>query len=266
MNMDKNIPNEEEITELLSQIQPSPSPKFSQKMANRPWKRARSIPSWSDFTPLRAAATLGLVLLLVFGISLLSPSLNTLAQRFTQFFLPSPDSQTGEATAPLETRHPTERFSLTIGEAETLAGFKMDMPSTAPQGFDLIGATYDELREAIILHYTTKSGGLVLRISQQQLDSDYQAIDPEAVVEMVSIGPYTGEFVSGGWMIPEVELGADATQSPDALQAVWDANVKLQTLRWSDGEYLYEIILAGDSKQPGYLDRDDLISLANRMY
>ena len=264
--MDKNIPTEKEITDLLRQMQPTPSAGYHQKMAKQAWMREKRVPLWSDLSLFRRAAAIGVVLLIVLGISLLSPSLNTVAQRFTQFFLPSPDSHADWAIAPLETSHPTERFNLTISEAEDLAGFKMVIPSSVPAGFVLKGAAFDALREAIILHYTTDSKGLVLRISQQQIDSDYQAIGPEAVVEKVAVGRYGGEYVGGGWMIPEVESGLDATQSPNTPQVVWDENVNLQTLRWSDGEYLYEIILAGSSRRPGYLDKDGLVALANGMY
>jgi hypothetical protein len=234
-------------------------------MADKPWNSARRPPFWTVFNPVRAAASLGIVLLLVLGVSLLSPSWNTLAQRFTQFFLPSPSSQAEGAITPLETSHPRERFNLSISQAEALAGLKIKRFSEVPQGFHLVGALYDELREAIILHYTTSSGGLVLRFSQQRLDSDYQAIGPQAVVQMVSVGPYSAEFVSGGWMIPDVESGADATVSPFAPQTVWDANVSLQTLRWTDGEFLYEIILAGGLEQAGYLDKEGLIDLASQL-
>lgn len=265
MNMDKNIPSEEEIVDLLNRIHPHPGPGFNQKRMSQPWNHQNRLQFWAGFIPGRTAASLGLILLLVLGISLLSPSLDTLAQRFSQFFLPSPSSQTIADTALLKTSHPLERFNLTISEAEGLAGFEMKTPAQTPSEFRLVGATYDELREAIILHHVTESGGLVLRISQQQLDSDYQGIGPETVVEMVEIGNHSGEFVTGGWLIPEVESGADATVASSAAQPVWDANVKLQTLRWADGEFLYEIIIAGSSEQSGYLDKDAMIALANRM-
>ena len=209
--------------------------------------------------------TLGLVLLFVIGFSLLSPSLDTLARRFTQFFSPYPSSQAGEGIAVLETSHPHKSFNLSIAEAESLAGFKIRRIPVIPREFHLIGAVYDQLREAIILHFTTETDGLVLRISQQRVDSDYQGIGPDAVVEMVAVGPYAGEFVAGGWMIPEVKSGVEATESPTTSLAIWDANVNLQTLRWSDGEFLYEIILAGDLKQPGYLNKQGLIALASQM-
>ncbi len=264
--MDKNIPTEEEITDLLSRIQPQPGAGFKQKMAAKPWNQEGRAPFWFGRFPQRAAATFGLILLLVFGISFISPALNTVAERFTHFFSLSPGSLAIVENALLETSHPTARFNLTIPEAEALADFKIKLPATTPQEFLLVGATYDDLREVIILHYTTDSKGLVLRLSQQRIDPDYQAIGPEAVIEKVEIGPYPGEFVAGGWMIPEVESGTDATRSPASSQTVWDAIVKLQTLRWSDGEFLYEIILAGSSEQPGYLDKNGLISLAKHLH
>ncbi len=266
IKMDNLIPTEDEITDLLSRIQPRPEPRFNQQMANQPWNRERRFSFLAGFSSIKTATTLGLLLLLILGVNLFFPSLNTLAQRFSLFFSPSPSSQATGAIAPLETSHPLERFNLSISEAETLAGFQMKTCSIVSQEFHLIGATYDELREAVILHYTIDSGGLVLRISQQKVDSDYQGIGPEALIEIVTIGPYSGEFVSGGWKILEVESGTDATQNPNAAQAVWETNVNLQTLRWSDGEFLYEIILAGGRDQPEYLDKDGLIALAKSMH
>jgi hypothetical protein len=249
----------------MSRVQPQPGTKLAQKMAAQPWNQKSRAPFWAGFSPLKTAASLGLVLLLVFGISLFSPSLDTLAQRFSQFFLPSPPSQPLAEMAPLQTIQPLERFNLSIPAAETRAGFKIKIPDQIPEEFQLVGAAFDEKREVIILHYSTASDRLVLRISQQHLDPDYQGIGPEAVIEMVEIGPYSGEYVAGGWMIPEVELGADATPSPTGSQMVWDANAKLQTLRWTDGKFLYEIILAGGAERPGYLDKDGLVALANQM-
>lgn len=263
--MKNNIPTEDEIENLLGRIQPLPKPGFHQKMAKKPWNLTGQASFGSSTISMRAAISLGFVLILVLGISFFSPSLNTLAQRFALFFSPSP-SMTDVAITALETSQPLERFHLTITEAEDLFGFEMKIPDGIPEEFRLSGAAYDELREAVILNYTTDLGDLVLRISKQKADADYQAIGPEAVVEIVTIGPYFGEFVSGGWMIPEVESGVDAMRNPYTLQAVWETNVNLQTLRWSDGEFLFEIILAGGNDQIGYIDKDDLIALANNMH
>ena len=124
------------------------------------------------------------------------------------------------------------------------------------------GVSFDELREAVILNYMTESRDFAMRVSMQKVDADYQQIGPDAVIEFVSIGAFKGEYVSGGWTIPEVESEIVNTIIPSKTQAVWDNNVKLQTLRWSDGEFLYEIILAGGNDQNGHLDKADLVSIA----
>ena len=197
--MDENIPTEEEITALLNRVQPHPGAGFKQRMATQPWRRKDRAPFWASLTPTRVAASFGLIFLLIFGISFFSPSVNTLAQRFSQFFQSSTSSRSINETFLLETRQPLDRFNLTIFEAETLAGFKMKTPAHIPQELKLVGATFDDLREAIILHYATETNKIVLRISQQHLDPDYQSIGPEAVVETVEIGTQIGEFVVGGW-------------------------------------------------------------------
>jgi len=261
-------PSEEEIADLLGQIQPSPSAGFHVRMANQPWNKEHRPSFWGNFTPLKAGATLGLVVILTLGIALFSPNLETLAQRLSQFFWPAATEPTITMIDPTATGDPLARFHHDIPEAEALAGFAMKTPTNLPEEFSFTGAAYDERREAIILNYATPTGNLVLRISQQHLGPDYQGISPEAVVETVQIGPYMGEYVAGGWMIPkpEVESGPDITTYPTATQMVWDATVKLQTLRWTDGDYLFEIILAGGAELPGYLDKDDLIALATQMH
>lgn len=260
--MENIPPTEDQIIELLRQIKPMPSNGFRKKMEEKPWNHRKRFLQWNSTTSLRAITTIGVVLILIIGLSLLTPSLNTLAQRLSQYFSPSPGNQVVTVIPPLKTTHPLDRFNLSIDEAESKAGFKIKEFTRIPPEFILVGAAYDELREAIIFHYSTESEGLVLRISQQRLDSDYQSIGPEAEVEIVQVGPHIGEYVAGGWTIPEVESHADESQSTNMQQTVWQANVNLQILRWSDGKFLYEIILAGDKGQAGYLEKENLIILA----
>jgi hypothetical protein len=85
-------------------------------------------------------------------------------------------------------------------------------------------------------------------------------------VETVSIGPYIGEYVAGGWKYPDLKSVEDITPSPITPQTVWDTNVNLQTLRWSDSEFLFEIILAGGSNQTGFINEVELIELAKNMH
>jgi hypothetical protein len=235
-------------------------------MVNNPWSSTPRIPFYSGRNFIKAAISLGIIFAFGIGLTLLSPSLSTMAQRLTLFFLPSPSKIEFGAITASETSFPQERFDLSFNQVEDLIGFKIKLPLEIPPEFHLEGIGYDELREAAILNYMTESKDLVMRVSMQKVDADYQRIGPEAVIEFVLIGAFTGEYVSGGWTIPEVESGIINTVYPSTTQTVWDPNVKLQTLRWSDGEYLYEIILAGGNDQYGYLDKDDLVSIAKSIH
>lgn len=263
--MDEKIPDEFEIGELFSQIKPTPNPGFHKKMVHQPWNKLKQKPFWFEFSRTQTIATISIVSLLIIGIAFVSPNLNTLARQLTQFFSPTMSNQVGEAIKSLETRQIEERFTLSIIDAEKLAGFKLKRITAPLNKFSFVGATYDELRGAIILQYTANSGGLVLRFSQQLLDPDYQGIDPKAVVEKVTIGKYNGEYVAGGWSISEVESDDDPKFNENTSNAYWDPNVKLQTLRWTDGIYLFEIILAGGRDQIDYLDKQGLVELAKHL-
>lgn len=265
MIMINKIPSEEEIEKLLRKVQPLPNPEFHQRMMKSPWSSFPRFPFWSQRNVIKTAISIVIIFTFGIGITLLSPSLNTIAQRFTLFFLPSPSNIGFGAITVTETSHPQDRFDLNINQAEDLIGFKIKIPSKIPKEFSLQGVAYDELREAVILNYMTKSRDLVMRVSMQKADGDYQQIGPEAVIEFVSIGALTGEYVSGGWTIPEVESEIVNTIIPSKTQTIWDINVKLQMLRWSDGEFLYEIILAGGNDQNGYQDKNDLVSIAESM-
>jgi hypothetical protein len=155
---------------------------------------------------------------------------------------------------------------LTIDDAERLAGFEIKSFSPPVKDFSFIGAYYDEFREVIVLQYSAYSGGSVLRFSQQLLDSDFQGIDPQAVVEKVSIGKYDGEYVSGGWRISELESNDDPGYNPDTTNTYWDPNLKLKTLRWTDGNFLYEIMLASGNDQIDYFDKEGLVELAEDLH
>jgi hypothetical protein len=208
-----------------------------------------------------------MIFLLILGFGIFSPSFDSFAQRLSQFFFPSDSEILTTEIDPREISHPLERFNLSVAEAEDFAGFPLKMAASLPSNFEFTGAAYDEIRQAAILNYTTSDGQLVLRISQQRLGSNFQSIGPTAQIESIEIGSFAGEYVVGGWMIPvpEVKSGVEDNAIPITPQAIWDAAVNLQTLRWSDGTILYEIMLAGDPVHPAHLKKDDLIALATRL-
>jgi len=267
MTTEKFIPTEEEIADLLSRVQPQPGPRYHHQMNEHPWNQDKPTQLWNRVNLSRVAMVFGMILLLFLGISFFSPSFDSFAQRFSQFFSPSDSEILTTQIDPREISHPLERFNLSLFEAEAFVGFPLKTPASLPSDFEFTGAFYDEIRRAAIMNYTTSEGQLVLRISQQRLGSNYQSIGPAAQIVSVEIGSFVGEYVVGGWMIPvpEVKSGAEENAFPTTPQVIWDPTVNLQTLRWSDGTILYEIMLAGDPEHPAHLEKDELIALATRL-
>lgn len=262
-----NKPNDDQIIDWLESVRPTPGPGFHLKMARQPWAAGEHPPRKTGFTPGRVTAISGLALLLVVVLSLTSPSLEVLAQRWLQFFLPKTSDQTTVQIPISEISDPTGRFTLSVAEAEALADFTAQVPAELPIGFSFSGAAYDAERGAIVLNYMNQSGG-VLRIIQSRADEEYQQIGASAEVEMVSVGGLSGEYLRGAWVIPEVESAFEAPAHDTLpLQATWNPAANSQMLRWQSGELLLEIIFAGGNEsEPGYLAKEDLIALAERMH
>jgi hypothetical protein len=265
MQKKNSTPSEKEIGELLSTIQPKPSQRFYQKMADQPWSHTPR--TWGHARQLAVLG--GWVLLLVIILSLATPTFDALAQKLLQFFRPSSSNQT-TVQVPLEDiSDPDGRFNMTISEVETLAGFQVLEPMALPDDYVFSGANYQAEREAIVLNYTAESTGDLLRITQRLYGEEYQQIGAEAVVETVQISDVTGEYVSGAWTITEVKSSSKDHQ-PDSsatLEATWDPQAEIQILRWQNSEMLFEIIYAGKKPgAPGYLIKTDLIAIAESMH
>ena len=258
-------PTEEQIADLLGMIRPHPGLRFHQRMDEQPWNHESRGLLFGRLNPWKSAALIGLIVIIVLGISLLSPSVQAIAQRFAQFFISTERNQLTVEVPLADLQDPQARFSLSIDEAEDLAGFDARTPKTLPAGYTFAGAGFSSEREAIVLNYAPPSAGQVLRIFQRQVGLEFQEISASANVEIVSIGSSAGEYVSGAWLV-----STTAPESNDpliTLNATWDSDAKIQLLRWQENGILYEIIFAGSNSQAlGYLTKNDLIAMAESMY
>ena len=255
-----NPPSEEQIENLLKRIQPNPGNGFHHRMADQPWNRKGYRSFWGRLHSVGIPALTILVVLLVLGISLFSPSVQAIAQRFAQFFIPAPSDQLTVAIPASEIQVPDTQLNLTIQEAEALAGFQAKIPNSLPLGYTFAGAGYIPERQALVLNYTTPNR--VLRITQRPESVEYQSVGVSATVESVSIGALTGEYVSGAWTV----LKADEDTPSSTIQANWDPDAQFQLLRWQENDMLFEIISGGGrSDDAGYLTKTDLIALAENL-
>jgi len=266
--MKNSILDENEISELLSSIQPRPSQRFHRRMAEQSWVRKDHPSPRFRIHAQQLGILVGLAFLLVLLLSLATPTLKVVAQRLIQFFLPTISDQTVVQITLEETSSPADNFPLTISQAESLAGFDAHTPSLLPEGYSLTGASYHPERNAIVLDYHTEAPGQMLRILQRPSSEEYQQIGASALVETIQVDAVTGEYVTGAWTIPEVESAIEATElgKTPPLLAIWNPEAEIQMLRWVENEMLFEIIFSsGNPNQSDYLSKADLIALADSM-
>lgn len=262
------IPDEDEIGNILRSIQPKPSQNFHRRMADHPWARGSDQPRRFKLYAQRLSIITGVVILFVLSFNLATPSIDVVAQRLLQFFIPTIGDQTEVQITLEQASQPSNDYALSISEAEILAGFRASMPEQLPSGFTLSGANYHPERDAIVLNFVPDSSGHILRILQRPMSEEYQQIGASAVIETVQIGSSTGEYVTGAWTVPEVESALEKTEfgKTTPLQATWDPNAEIQMLRWIKNEILFEIIFgSGTPDTPGYLSKLDLIAIAENM-
>ena len=258
--------DEKQIKDLLDRFQPRPSQRFYQRLEATPWRKPA--PRWFGLTTLRIPALVALAVLITILVIFATPAGRVLAQRIANFFLPSGSDQvTIEVPVDVLTT-PDTGYPLTVDEAETQLGFGVRQPLHLPAGYIFDGAKTVPDRQAVVLVYRFTPQGPTLRLTQRRLGQDYQSIGDSATVEIVQIGHFTGEYVTGAWKVPEVK-SAYATAHPEATIAVeanWDPEADIQFLRWGDGDMLYEILFAGGGPgQPGYLNKGALIDLAESL-
>ncbi len=258
-------PDDEAIADLFESIQPRPGTEFHNTMARQPWNAARRPPEGVVLHLQRLAALAALVFLFVLILSIASPTLEVVAQRLMHFFQPGISDQTTFQIPLEDINNPEARFSLTVAEAELLAGFEAHLPGQLPQGFAFSGAAFDTDREAIVINYHAEQSGAVLRVFQSQAGEEYQQIGASAGVESVLVGDAIGEYVSGAWSVPAVKstLEADTAESTLPLEATWNPDAEIQFLRWKANDRQYEILYAGNGSEK--LTQADLIALAESM-
>lgn len=272
---------EQEIEQLLSNIQPEPGAAFHNRMANAPWKQANTqhVSFWS-----RKLVSIAAGLLLVMAVFWTASPLHTLAQEIINvFFSPiASETQTDTYVAPVgptPSAPVTEWQPNSIESVEAQAGFIVKRPTVLPDGYVFDGAQYYADGQAVIHNYFFEPlNGLArnLIIYQYPISADTGfAVGQDTVIETVQIGDLQGEYVVGWWdMVDETIITQNDTEKTVELETTWNANLAFSTLRWQDGNMIYEMMFqaavnspeayqnGGAPDKPGYLDRDMLITIA----
>ena len=269
-------PDEETLAAAFARFQPRPSERFYERMASAPWQQEAQKKSVRGPDRIRSGLRLSwgmaaaLVALVLFALLLASPPLRVTAKRFAQFFTRLDEDRTAIQVTAAGAGPLDYDFRLTLAQAERQAGFPIRQPATLPPSIQLNGVTYVPQIQTVILDYKTAGSNQIIRISQRKADNteSYAWIGASARVETVQIGQVTGEYVAGGWKLPEMAdtLESAAPGMKVNLEAEWDPRARVQLLRWQADGMFYEILHIGaTTPHPTDLDKAALIALAEAM-
>jgi hypothetical protein len=272
-NLEKHIPDELEIEQLLGDFKPQPSTRYYKRMSSAPWRlqeqafrsteHIKRIPRWKT---VLALATF----IIVLGLLSLSfiPSLRVAADQFIHFFLPATSDQLNVQITPgnpletLDFMNPSY-FPLSKDEVQRQAGFMVKMIPLSPTTPTFIGARYALEYNAAYLLY--KGEEYTLLVTQRPLGTsqDVLSIGSNAKVEFVNIGDFQGEYVVGGWNAVSTQAPSDIPTQMGTVQinAVWDDQLPQYTLRWQESGFAYELRINGENSP----SQSQLISWANEL-
>lgn len=144
-------------------------------------------------------------------------------------------------------------FTLTVNEAETLAGFDVLEPAYVPTGYTLEGVAYDAQTQKVGMKYISQQSEGVLFIYQQRGDFVH---DPaiQAYVTPVPIGKVKAEYVRGAWL-----YDALTTTTPR-----WDPSAAFYSLTWHKDAITYSIeFIGGETITP--LPLNEFVAIAESL-
>lgn len=262
-------PDESQIERLLADFNPHPSRDFYLKMAGAPWRRSANrerrlrIPAWGTIT------TAAIVLSILLIGTLAMPSLQAVAQQIMHYFVPAQEDQRSiEMTVPYPGDSgdfgTPEYFSLNLSQAKAQVDFPLAQLQQLPLGWIFSGAHYEASLNSITLRYQVNESTLYLTERPADAVEEYSSVGASAPVETVTVGEVTGEYVLGGWHLTSegsspIETGVPGTQI--SLDIYWDPELPQQTLRWEQGEIVYEIRFAGKP----LLSKEAMIEIAESL-
>ena len=252
-----SLPSIEKIEELLSDVQPLPSPEFHARMMKAPWHNPRI-----DFYVRRWNYSFLVILVVLFFSLLIFPSLRANARNWVLYFIPGRQDQMQLSIDDLSPQElfqyaSPNNFPFTVSQAGAMAGFRVEQPDELLPGMELVGARYESNTESVVLLY--QGAGYNLFMSQRPIAAglEYFSVGASAEVEVVLIGEIQAEYVAGGWINLPIAQG-DETSPPEDLNVVWDPMLSQYTLRWQSDGIAYQLRSTGSSGPQKF----DLITLA----
>ncbi|MCK5430605.1 MAG: hypothetical protein KAI94_14095 [Anaerolineales bacterium] len=273
MNKANNKPDESQIVDLLQAFQPHPSSGFYQRMEMSPWVRLKGRHkdriSITDrlLTPqfqIRAFVVIIILILVIVTGVFTAPNLIAIAQQIAQYILPAESDQLSLPFTNSTTDGPSildspENFSLSLSEAQDLAGLTLKKISFPIYGLTFTGAQYDPNLQAVKMRYA--GGGALLLFTQRPhgIVEEYTSVGASAPIYIVKV-----RGVEGGWRVLSDNEEPSFTAIPGRevnLGVVWDPKLPQRILRWQEKDHIFEILLTGSHN----LEKSDILKIADQI-
>ncbi len=212
-------------------------------------------------TALKTVAGIAALLVLIVSLNSVFKQLQENSQQGTivpgsTSSIPYPITSTQSSSEELST---PDEFSMTVQEAEALAGFDVLEPSHLPEGYVLQDALYNSQAKLVELRYislpiTQDSGGSGLIIVNQKRGSFDLGPAFHPYETPVPIGDVEGVFIRGAYV----------SEATDGRAYTWDALGEVYTLSWQKDKMAYTISFLGGETIPP-IPLAELVAIAESM-
>ena len=194
---------------------------------------------------LAALAIFGFIL--VVGVFFMTAPGQVVANGLLSFFFKTDSNVRALPTEPINPMGTT--YGLNINEAENLAGFKIAVPASLPDGYSLAEVIYDsQLREAIQVYKFNSYQAGEMFILTQQTSQPAEIIGQSAEIKEFMVGTTPVESVLGSWFAP---INSDMEE--------WSSDAPVHTFRWQDDSFFFSAqFWVNDSFSPAYLSEADM--------
>ena len=281
-------PEIDEIEALLRAYRPNPSQRLYVQAAAADWMKPANFMTHRRTRMQTPIIRQKLLLrwmfvfvstLLIFLVILFTPMGRSLAQSFTQFFQIAPSDHTTEVVSltPYPTpdpEYPYNLYTLSIAQAEALAGFKVRELTNLPSNrWAFHGAKYESENQQVSLFYSLPSLDSTpdnpqevtyLYVSEQRGEFEYSwGLCPNGTITEVKVNNWPAELSDGAvWVTttpptPGItrEWGCQPVPSGSAMM-----------LRWDEIDLKYEITVAQFAEDTStWMNHQDLLNLAENM-
>ncbi|MEM9951166.1 MAG: hypothetical protein AAF846_06190 [Chloroflexota bacterium] len=215
----------------------------------------------------RIASMVATLVIMILVLAMLPP-VQTLAMNILNGLFNRADTNEMTVTRPQTDSASRESEDIPIEQLASVANFDLQFPNAIPSIYTLRDSGYFEDRNTVTLSYDAPGRGLI--ITQQPLASvDYglltdggSGIGVDAPITPVMVGDFAGEYVIGAWIVEDQQINEDGTVT---TQVIWNETVSMRTLRWIEGDVIFEIRAMGGSEGHRYIGLEEMIEIALSM-